>query len=147
MYNKILGTAALVVSLIFAQGAFANSSDCGEKLQKTVASLNLTADQKTKIQPILDQLKTAVKQNASQMNDIDKQIDQQVTSTSMDENTVNGLIDKKTNLIGNIIKAKVSAKNQIIAILTDDQKAKLQAKMKTVKDKMAAKWAKCHDAD
>lgn len=147
MYKKIIGIL-FSFSLLFVNSmVFADSEMCGKGLKQLVSELNLTADQKSKISPILDQLKTAVKNSASQMGDIQSQISQQVTSGNMDQSTVEGLIDKKTKLIGDIMKAKVAAKSQIITILDDQQKAQLQDKMKKLEEKMREKYSKCHDDD
>ena len=136
----------LVFSFALSQAVFANSWECGG-IKKMVESLNLDDAQKTKIKPILEQLMTVGKNAGSQMNDLDKQIKQQVISTSMDQSTVDGLIDKKAKLIGDMMKAKVTAKNQIINILNADQKTKLQNKMKEFEQKMVDKYKQCHGDD
>ena len=147
MYKKLLGVVLFAFSLVLSQTTFADSWGCGEGLKSMLAKINLTADQKTKIKPILDKLKSDLKDNASQMKDLDKQIHDQVVSAKMDEDTVNGLVDKKATLIGNMMKAKISAKNQIINILTADQKTKLQGMMDKLEDKIAAKFKSCHEKD
>lgn len=147
MYKKLIGIVVLAFSFMLGQAAYADSSMCGEGLKKMVESLKLDATQKEKIKPILDQLKSSIQTSATQMKDVQTKIHQQVTSATMDQNTVNGLVDQKTKLIGDIIKAKITAKNQIYNILTDEQKTKLQTMMDNVEKKMEEKYKNCHDDD
>lgn len=147
MYKKILGTLALAFSLILSSSAFAHSDSCGEGMKNMLESLKLDSAQKDKIKPILETLKSSIKDNAGQMKDLGKQINDQVVSANMDQSAVNGLIDQKTKLIGNMMKAKAVAKNQIFAVLTAEQKTQLQNSMKKMEEKMADKFKNCHDQE
>ncbi len=146
MFKKCLWIVAIACSLAIGQAAFAGCA-CETGIDKMVASLKLDKAQKDKIKPILDQLKASVKDSAAQMTDLESQINQQATSASMDQATVDGLVDKKVKLIGDMMKAKITAKNQIFAILDDKQKAALQAMLKKSEDKMTAQFKHCHDHD
>lgn len=44
-----------------------------------------------------------------------------------------------------MIKAKVTAKNQIYSVLNSQQKTELQNKMKKMEEKMADQFKSCHD--
>ncbi|MGQ3891902.1 Spy/CpxP family protein refolding chaperone [Legionella sp. CNM-4043-24] len=147
MYKKILWTIALVSSLLFSQNILANHWGCGEGMQKIMAGLNLDDAQKAKLKPIMDQLKSGMMTMGTQMDALDKQIDAQVNSDKMDANALNGLVDQKAKLIADAMKAKLMAKNQIMAILTPEQKATMQSKMQAMKDKIAAHFKSCQDQD
>lgn len=147
MNKKILWIVAFAFSLVLSQTAVADSWGCGEGMKKMVESLKLDDAQKAKIKPILEQLKSTMKDNWTQMSGLDTQIKQQVQSANMDQSTVDGLVDQKTKLIGNMIKAKIMAKNQIANILTADQKTQLQGMMNKLEDKIAAKFKSCHEDD
>lgn len=147
MYKNILGIVAVAVSLTLSQSAFAHSWGCGEGMKAMVESLKLEDAQKEKIKPILEQLKSSMKENGTQMHDLEVKINEQVDSATMDQSVVDGLVDQKSKLIGNIMKAKAVAKNQIMMILNPQQKMDLHAKMKAVEDKMVAKYKSCHDQD
>ncbi|KTC88229.1 MULTISPECIES: Spy/CpxP family protein refolding chaperone [Legionella] len=147
MYKKILGIMVFAFSLVLGQAAFADSEHCGEGIKKMVESLNLDDSQKAKIKPILDQLKSTMADKAGQMDNLRKQISQQVQSATMDQSTVNGLVDQKTQLIGDVMKAKLAATNQILNVLNDQQKAQLHKKMQEVEEKWAEKFKSCHDDD
>lgn len=145
MCKKIIWMMAFLFSFMINQAVFA--MDCGQGLKTMVQSLNLTDDQKEKIKPILDQLKSSVSSAASQMDDLSNQIKQQVNSADMDQSTVDGLVDKKTKLMGDMMKAKITAKHQVMNILTPEQKTKLQNMFKKMENKMAEKYKKCHEDD
>lgn len=147
MYKKLLWITAVAFSLVLSQATFAHDWGCGKSMEKMVESLNLDDAQKAKIKPVLEQLKSTIQSNASQFSSIETQINQQVNSATMDQGTVDGLVDQKTKLIGNMMKAKLAAKNQIIAILTPEQKTKIQDMMKKAEEKMAEKFKDCQDND
>ena len=144
MYKKIIQTAAFAFTLAVSPVVLAHSGGCGEGFKSMVESLKLDDSQKAKIKPILDQLKTSMKNDADQMKDLSRQINQQAESATMDQSAVDDLIDKKTKLIGDMMKAKITAKNQIISVLNPQQKAELQNKMKKMEAKMEEKFKNCH---
>jgi periplasmic protein CpxP/Spy len=130
-------------SLLFTQIAFADSSVCRETLSKMVQSLNLNETQKAKVKPVLEQLKTSMQGIKSQMSGLEDQITQQVNSDNMDQDKVNGIVDQKTKLIGDAMKARITAKRQIFSILNPQQKGKLQGMLKKADEKMAALFKSC----
>ncbi|MGC1183519.1 Spy/CpxP family protein refolding chaperone [Legionella sp.] len=147
MYKKLLGTLALTCSLAISSAAFAHFGGCGEGMNKMLESIKLDDSQKQKIQPILANLKATMKQSGEQMRDLSKQINDQITSGNMDQSVVNDLIDKKTKLIGDMIKAKVMVKSQIYTLLNAQQKTELQNKMKQKEEQMVEKYKSCHNQD
>jgi Spy/CpxP family protein refolding chaperone len=146
MYKKIIQITAFALALVISPVVLAQAG-CGQGLRELVDSLNLDQSQKEKIKPILEQLKTTIKTDASQMQELKQQLNQQAESANMDQSAVDSLIDKKTKLIGDIMKAKISAKNQIYAILKPEQKTELQNKMKKIEEQWAEKFKKCHDEE
>lgn len=147
MYKKFIWIVSLAFSLVFSQTVFADSWGCGEGIKQMVATLKLDDAQKEQISPILDQLKSSMKDIGTQLGDLDTQINQQLYSASMDQAVVDDLIDKKAKLIGDMIKAKVAAESQIFAVLNTQQKMQLQDMIKKLEDKIAAKFKSCHEQD
>lgn len=146
MFKKLLWIAAVSCSLMVS-GAYAKSGMCGKRLDSMIESLKLNDEQKAKVQPIMDQLKTTMKSTSGQMQDLSSQLEQQMQAATMDQSAIDGLVDKKTKLIGDMMKAKFAAQGQIFAVLTPEQKTQLQGMMKSQHDKMEAKYKKCHDED
>lgn len=144
MYKKFLWTIIFVSAFMLNQMVFADSSVCRESLSKMVQSVNLDDGQKAKVKSILDQLKSNLKASGSQMHDLDTQLTEQVNSSNMDQDKANGLVDQQTKLIGDMIKARIMATNQIFSILNPQQKEKLQAMIKKSEEKVAAEYKKCY---
>lgn len=144
-HKKYLLVAAFAVSLVTGQAALASSHECGDGLKRMVESLHVDAAQKAKIKPILEQLETGMKEQGSQMKDLRTQISQQVQSDTMDQATLDGLIDKKSKILGDMMKAKSSAVHQVFTMLTPEQKAKFQSMVKGMEEKMAEKYKSCHE--
>jgi protein CpxP len=147
MKKRLLWIVAVSLSFVLGQSAFADSGHCGDGLNKMVEHFKLDAAQKAKVTPILDQLKTSLKASGSQMKDLRTQINQQVQSDNMDQATLDGLVDKKAKLIGDMMKAKVTAKHQIFTLLNAQQKTAYQDMVKKWDEKMAAKFANCKAQD
>jgi Spy/CpxP family protein refolding chaperone len=140
MFKNILGIAALICSFSFSQAVLANSPHCKGAMKGVIESLKLDAAQKEKIIPLMEQLKSSMKETGTKLHDLDKQINQQVDSDSMKLDTVNGLIDQKTTLINTMMKANLSTKNEIMMLLTADQKKELH-------EKMSEKFKECYSHD
>lgn len=147
MYKKIIWISTLALTLAFSQSTLADSWGCREGLRSMVESLKLNDEQKAKIKPVLEQLKLKVKNDVTQMHDLKMQLNQQAESMNMDQATVDRLIDKKTKLIGDMIKAKMMAKNQIFTVLDAQQKTELQNMMRKLEEKVSAKFKSCHEKD
>ncbi|TAL61384.1 MAG: hypothetical protein EPN84_08045 [Legionella sp.] len=147
MYKNLTTALAFVFTLVLSQAVFADSWGCGEGMKQMISSMKLDSAQKDKIKPILDQLKSSIRESGSQMKDLDLQINQQSVSADMDQSTVDSLVDKKAKLIGDMMKAKITAKNQIFAVLNAKQKIELQNMMQKLEEKMAKKYASCHQDD
>ena len=147
MFKKTLWIIAFTLSFVLSQSALADDVNCGDGLQKMLSSVKIDDAQKAKIKPVLDQLKSSMQSIEGQMKNLDTQLKQQMMSATIDQSTVDGLVDKKTKLIGDAMKAKITAKNKILNILTPDQKTAMQNMMQKVEEKMAAKYKNCHDQD
>lgn len=145
MYKKYLWVIAFAFSLVVSQSVLADSWGCGEGLKSMIDSLTLEKAQKEKIKPILGKLKSDMIDNGNQMKSLDQQITLQVNAVKVDQSALDGLIDKKAKLIGDMIKAKITAEIQIFGILKAQQKIELQGMMKKLEDKISAKFKSCHE--
>lgn len=143
--HKTFVPMVIGLCLAISQPLFADPLGCHGGLKSMLESIKLDDTQKEKIKPILDQLKTDVNAAGTQMNGIEAQINQQDESATMDQSAVDTLIDKKTHLIGDIMKAKSKAKNQVFAILNDQQKKQLQDSFRKLEQQFADEYKRCHD--
>ena len=146
--NTLIRTFALVFFFLGSNLVLANSCVCGEKIQTMLESLKIETVQKEKIKPILEKLRTNLKESGSQMNALETKIQEQVNSATLDEPKTRTLIDEKAKLIGDMMQAKAVAKNQIFAILNPQQKTELQNMLRTKEDTIATQFKSCpHHGD
>jgi protein CpxP len=146
MYKTILWISAFTASLVLSQTTFAADA-CRENMSNVVTSMITDKSQREKIKPILEQLKSNLQDKRAQLKELQVKINEQEQSKTMDESVVDGLVDKKAMLLGGMMKAKIQAKHQILNLLDDKQKRKLNDKMQQIENKMAAKFKNCHDED
>jgi Spy/CpxP family protein refolding chaperone len=147
MFTKSLWIVAVTFSLLLGQSVFACHSPCGEKMDKMIESLKLDDAQKAKIEPVIDQMKSNMKNNWMQIKELHMQINQQVQSDMMDQTVVDGLIDKETKMMGDMMKTKVMLKHQIFTVLNPEQKMTFQNMVKQWEEKWADKLEKCEKDD
>jgi len=147
MYKNLVAVVAIISTLLFSQTTLADAWGCGEGMRQMVLSMDLNRAQKDKIKPILAQLKASIKETGMHMGDLDRQLNQQSVAVNMDQSVVDDLVEKKTKLIGDMIKAKIKAKNQVLAVLNPKQKINLMNKMQKLEEKIAKKFSSCHKND
>lgn len=145
MYKKIIQTAVFTCALVLSPVVLADHGGCAERLKHMVESLKLNENQKVKVKPILKQLKLTLKNDEKQMKGLDNKLEYETESAKMDQSKVDDLVNKKTMLIGDMMKAKIKAKNEIYAVLNPQEKKELQHKMKEMKAKWHQKFKKCHE--
>ena len=130
--NKMLVVpAALVLSLSLSQTTFAydmkKMSDNKKKyyacMQGTMKKLDLTADQKTKIVTIRSHERKAMEGKWREARALRHEMRAVVESDKLDEVKLTSLIQKRKDLMADIYKAKLVAKNEIYNLLDAKQKA------------------------
>lgn len=144
MIKTFIKTLILTLALTITHTATADSWGCGEGMKSMLATFKLDQAQLDKIKPVLVHYNSDVKDTANMIKPIDAQLSKQGLSNKMDEKVVNDLINKKMQLIGNMMKSKIIAQNRILAILTPDQNQQMQVMIKQLEDKISAKFKSCH---
>ena len=144
MYKKFVWIGAVSFSLLLGtQTAFAHSDWCDDRMDKMAETLKLDAAQKEKMKPVWEQLKSSMKEKGTQMKELHTQINTQMDSDKVDQSAVDGLIDKKAALLGDMMKAKAAARQQLFTVLNPKQKAAFKDKLKKMHEKISAKFAEC----
>jgi hypothetical protein len=95
----------------------------------------------------MEQLKTSMKDKITQMQDVRKKMSEQMKSDTVDQSSMDNIIDQKVKIIGDIMKTKAKAKKEVMDVLNADQKQKIKSMMMKMEDKMAEKYKECHDHD
>jgi len=86
--------------------------------------LDLTDEQKAKVEEITESSRTAIEPIAQQLRDGRQKLEALGTDGSFDQAKVEALAAEQSALMGKMIVEKEKTKAQIFAILTDEQKAK-----------------------
>ena len=120
-----------------------NSGKCGCKrgLMKMLEPLQLTDAQKDQIKAIRDKAKASLQSNKDQLRSIRTQIHSLITTSSMDNTKLDSLISQKTTILGNMIRVKATAKNQIYNVLNPQQQQQFQ---QMLQEKAQGKSHNCH---
>lgn len=137
---------ALACSLVLGQAAYSDSM-CGKGIKKMLDTIKLDEAQKEKVKPFLEQQASTMKELGGQMQALDTKLDEQMNSAQPDQSAIDGMVDQKVKLIGQMIKTKISTKVQIFGVLNTDQRSQLQGMLKKTAEKIAEKYKECHQDD
>lgn len=140
MNKKITCLSAFLMTFLLGQPVFAESmmqSTNGQMAMhqdkdhqdKMLNKLNLSDEQKTKINAIRTKMRDQFETNRVKMRNIQMQIGALVDSDKMDEKKLDDLISQRSQLMSAMMKNVALARNQIFNILTPEQKTKI-AEMK-----------------
>lgn len=143
MTRKFLLIIAFLSALLINKAILADPTVCRESLNKMMQSLNLDETQKSKITPIISELKSKMKTSGSQMDGIEEQLNQQTYSQNMDHSKVDSLVNQKAKLIGDMMKAKTMASNQIYMILNPQQRQQFQSMITQAEQRIAQTFKGC----
>ena len=139
MNKKIIWLSALALSMTISQGALA--CDCkmsmspNQHIEKMTAKLDLTADQKAKIEAITTKAREEMKPKIEEMHASRMQLNELANEKDMDQSKVDKLLDQNKEILGSIMKMRVMVRHDIDMVLTDKQKAKLDSMMSDWKAK------------
>lgn len=122
------------------QMASTHQESCGcQHMKDMMKAFDLDKSQQAKIKTIKEDLSQSQQANREQMRSIRTQIHEFITSGSTDEAKLNGLIDQKKELLGQMIKARIMAKQQMYNVLTDKQKTQFKEKLQQWEQEHKAK--------
>src|SRR3990167_2705636 len=107
MYKKILSLSALTLALSLTHSNIALAHDTcndGFKAHKVVKKLDLTHDQKTKIETIMAQTEVGMMRDRLALREIRKEVNLAFVANTMDDAQIDKCIGKKLPLIGDMMK-------------------------------------------
>lgn len=144
MNKKMIWLSALALSMSLSQVTMA----CGcheanvtpnKPHEKMIDKLDLTAEQKTKINDIRARAKAEMMPKFKEMHENHKALNELSNEPTLDENKIDKLIENQEKLGGEIAKLRVHTRHEINLILNDKQKMKLH--------EMKMTWEKNHKTD
>jgi protein CpxP len=115
--------------------AFADEhSGCG-CMKQMVQELNLTTEQKQKIEAIKLGTKQKFQAQKDEMKSLHNQMKNLIKSDKIDQTKLDSLVNQKKEIMGAIMKEKIVMKNQIYNVLDNTQKEKFMSMMDRKMDK------------
>ncbi len=139
MNKKLMWMPAVLFSAVVAHMPVANAADgmahC-EYLEKIEKKLDLSAEQKSKIKEIHDKARDTIKADVVKARDIHAQINEQIKAGGKDSSKLDDLVKQETDVVSDIIKARIAVRLQVYDVLTDAQKQKFAG--------MVSKWEAKH---
>lgn len=143
MNKKIIWLSALAFSLMCSQATFADYADkahsscpkMGMMMDKMKSELNLTADQQKKIEDLKKQMMDQKETQKAQLKAIRTQMQELIRAPQLDQTKLDSLINEKKEILGAMMKNKITMKHQIYNLLTEDQKKKWDVMMQKWENK------------
>ena len=133
MSKKFIWLSTFLLAFIFGQTSFADSSistnqtdssayQSHKGFDKMATELNLTDDQKVKIQAMKQQAHSNLKANFTQLKALRGQISALISSDKMDETKLDNLISQRSAIKNTMLKNRIMMQHQIYILLNDKQK-------------------------
>ena len=147
MNKKIICFSALALSMSMSQATLACDCDMnsarGEhyehmtsKFEHMTEKLDLTADQKEKIKTISEKARNDMKPMFEEIRANRMKLNELADAKDIDQTQIDKTIDQNKDIMGSMMKMRVMTRHDIMVVLTDKQKAKL--------DVMMAHWKAKH---
>ena len=112
-------------------------------IEKMVKKLDLTPDQKNKINAIHTNVQNDLKEKFKQMQASRQEINQLLESSPVNESKVNILVNQEKEQFGEIVKLRINTRIAIGNILTEPQRIKFREMFKKWEEKRKSRWEKC----
>ena len=137
MNKKFIWLSAFVLALTFGQASIAcggNSKHCSahHRFDKLASELELTPEQKEKINTYKEQARSSMKANYAQLKSLRGEISKLVQADKIDEAKLDSLVEQVNKIKGSMLKNRIMVQHEMYTLLTDKQKAKFQ--------ELKAKW-------
>lgn len=132
-----LSTLALSLSLIQAPAAFADHMACFDnpRVHRMLDKLDITAEQKTKVEAIRGESSKSIMPLHQKMNDLRIQVNDGFATGAMDEAKLKDLINQEKEVFGDILNIRLTERHNISNVLTAEQKTKLAEEVKKWEEK------------
>jgi len=136
--------ASLALTAVFMQSPSAVYA-CPQgmhHIEKMVKKLDLTPDQKNKIQAIYTNTKKDMKEKFKQMQETRKEINLLLQASPINESKINAIVNQQKEQFGEIVKLRINTRIAINNILTEPQRVKFREMFKKWEEKRKAHWEK-----
>lgn len=135
--RHLLIALVAMIGFVAAPQSFADQKSqpkctCMMQMRQMMDGLNLTADQKQKIQAMKQTNRSKMMSDMEQMKVLRVQMHNMAMSDKMDEAAMDQMISKKSALMADMMKMRMMFKNQVYMMLTPDQKMKYRQAMENM---------------
>ena len=140
MNKKIMCLSVLALSVSMSQGVLACSDHAhryyGERLEKAVEKLDLSAEQKEKIKVVREKSKADIRSKFEELHTLQHQKNEILAEPNLNEKKLDGVIHQEKEVLGSMLKIRAMERHEISGVLTVKQKAEFS--------EMMQKWEKEH---
>lgn len=135
-----LTVPALSMLLFFMSTSFACEWGDAHRPDTYASELNLTTDQKDKLQTIRHQNQVLLQSKYETNHNLSRQIDQLLQVRPIDQTKINNLLKQQTDLFADLRKTEITAREAILGVLSDKQ----LVQFKKLVQKWEKQWAEKH---
>lgn len=126
MSKKLIGLLLVSFCFLSAQSTFADHCPC---MKKMTQELKLTSEQQAKFKEIKQNTKDLAKSKESELKSLHAEIKDLIKAEKMDEAKLDKLVQKKEEILGSMMKARIMAQHQMYQALDTEQKVKFLKKL------------------
>ena len=150
MSHNIIKTSILVISLLAGSAAFADHDNrswwCGDRITHMThmaKDLHLDTAQVAQLKLIQEQMRATVRNKYARMQDLRVKIQHEVATENMNPLKLDHLINQKSQLIGDFMRAKAIAQHQVYLMLNPQQKLIYEQTMNKRNAHIADQYVQC----
>jgi len=138
MNKKIMWLSAIALSISVSQATLACNCNVSavsvDRFEQMTENLDLTDDQKIKVKAIGEKAREDMSPKFVELRKIRMHLNELASAKELEQSKIDPLIEQNKEVLGAIMKMRVTVRHDVDMILTEKQKAKL--------DDMVSDWKK-----
>lgn len=121
MNKSLFAAFVMAMSLLMGQFAFAGGCMFNHDMKGVLSSLKLDDKQRMNIEKMVDQTKMSLQGQWVTLHNLDQKISDMVVSSNVDTTKLNSLVDERSKLMSQVMRARVDMKHQVFMMLSPEQ--------------------------
>jgi len=134
--KKMLPLFIVALSLVFSQAQACMSEKAFERVEKMISKLDLTKEQREKINVIRAETKQKVMPLREELKNVRHQVNEAFKTNSINSFKESGFVREEKSIVGSMIKVRMDERVAIHNVLTEKQRMKFA--------NMMEEWKKEH---
>lgn len=131
--KKMLSLCVIALSLVLTQAQACMSDEAHERIEKIASKLNLSKEQRDKINVIRADAKQKIMPLREQLKGIHQQVNEAFKTNNIGTFKVNAFVREEKETIGSMIKVRMNERVAIHNVLTEKQRMKFSEMMAHMK--------------